>query len=80
MKYYGIANGRKIGVFDNWEIVEKYTKGYKNARFKSFKTEQEASYFVSTETVNVNKKETKNRNKTKKDVYYASTLRVIHKH
>lgn len=46
MKYYAVANGRKIGVFNNWEEAEKSVKGFKDAMFKSFKNYEDAANYV----------------------------------
>ena len=40
--YYGIHRGHKIGVFDNWDEVEQYVKGYRNALYKKFKLYEDA--------------------------------------
>ncbi|MCD2256135.1 viroplasmin family protein [Agrilactobacillus fermenti] len=47
-KYYAVAKGRKRGVFNDWATTEKLVKGYTGARYKSFKTRQEAEVFVQT--------------------------------
>ncbi|OTF73327.1 hypothetical protein BLA29_001180 [Euroglyphus maynei] len=44
--YYAVANGRKQGIFDNWNECEQQVKGYKNARFKKFKTKSDAEDFI----------------------------------
>ena len=46
MPYYAIANGRKTGVVQTWKECESQVAGYKNARYKKFKTEAEAAAFV----------------------------------
>lgn len=59
-KYYGVRNGRKIGVFDSWDECNKHVKGYKGAEFKSFKTYEEAkSYVTGTSLIKKNIEEIK---------------------
>ncbi|AVP49388.1 ribonuclease H family protein [Williamsoniiplasma luminosum] len=45
-KFYAVKAGRKTGVFEDWDEVQNYISGYKNAVFKSFKTPQEAWDFM----------------------------------
>lgn len=45
-KYYCIIRGRKQGIFTSWEEVEQYVKGYKGARYKGFKTLEEAEQWI----------------------------------
>lgn len=42
-KYYVVWSGRQTGVYDDWNDVEELVKGYPQARYKSFKTPQEAA-------------------------------------
>ncbi|MCP3941017.1 MAG: ribonuclease HI [Desulfobacteraceae bacterium] len=46
MKYYAVAQGRKTGIFTNWPEAEQQVRGFTNAIFKSFKTQQEAEIFL----------------------------------
>jgi ribonuclease HI len=41
-KYYVVWNGRKRGIFTNWEDCKRQVDGFKGARYKSFKTREEA--------------------------------------
>lgn len=41
-KYYTVWIGVKPGVYDNWANVKCQIQGYPNAKYKSFKTKQEA--------------------------------------
>ncbi|MGQ1892056.1 ribonuclease H1 domain-containing protein [Thermophagus sp. OGC60D27] len=41
-KYYVIWVGHKTGIVDNWEECNRRIKGYKGARYKSYKTLAEA--------------------------------------
>ena len=46
MKYYAVAQGRKTGIFTSWPEAQQQVTGFKNAIFKSFKTQQEAEAFL----------------------------------
>lgn len=51
MKYYAIKNGKKTGIFTDWNECKDLVAGYSNAQYKSFKTEDEAiAYLNGTET------------------------------
>ncbi|MGK7931868.1 MAG: viroplasmin family protein [Microcystaceae cyanobacterium] len=41
-KYYVVWEGRKTGIFTNWDDCKKQVDGFKGARYKSFKTRGEA--------------------------------------
>lgn len=41
-KYYVVWHGRKTGIFDNWEECFEQVNGFKDAKFKSFDTLQQA--------------------------------------
>ena len=45
--YYAVTNGYKTGIFNTWNECNKQVKGYKNAKFKKFKTKQEAEEFIN---------------------------------
>ena len=45
-KFYAVAAGRKPGIYLTWVDCERQVKGFSGARFKSFKTREEASLFV----------------------------------
>lgn len=47
MKFYAVAKGRKTGIFTSWPEAERQVKGFAGARFKSFKTEQDALAFLA---------------------------------
>jgi len=44
--FYGVKNGRKIGVYNSWEECQKQVIGFPNAEFKKFSSEQEALEYV----------------------------------
>ncbi len=46
MKFYTVARGRKTGIFTSWSDAQRQVKGFSGARFKSFKTKQEALAFL----------------------------------
>ncbi|MDQ1269758.1 MAG: ribonuclease [Thermodesulfobacteriota bacterium] len=46
MKFYAVARGRKTGIFTSWPDAQCQVKGFAGARFKSFKTKQEALAFL----------------------------------
>lgn len=56
MKYYAVKEGKKKGIYETWDECQEQVKGYKNAKFKSFKTKEEAEKYI-TETVEVVEKE-----------------------
>jgi ribonuclease HI len=41
-KYYVVWEGHQRGVFDKWEDCKKQTDGYKNAKYKSFDSREQA--------------------------------------
>lgn len=41
-KYYVVWEGNNTGVFDSWTKTQLQIKGYPNARYKAFKTKEEA--------------------------------------
>ncbi|MDX1666557.1 MAG: ribonuclease H family protein [Saprospiraceae bacterium] len=41
-KYYVVWSGHEPGIYDNWTECQLQIKGYPNARYKSFKTKEEA--------------------------------------
>ncbi|XP_017078223.1 ribonuclease H1 [Drosophila eugracilis] len=47
MAFYAVSSGRRAGVYNSWSECEEQTKGFKNAKFKKFKTRQEAELFVN---------------------------------
>lgn len=42
-KYYVVWEGREPGIYDNWEDCQDQIDGYPNAKYKSFKTREEAT-------------------------------------
>ena len=56
MSYYGVYKGKKTGVYKTWEETKQYVLGYSGAKFKKFKTQEEAALFSSTGIVSNIKK------------------------
>lgn len=53
MKYYAVAKGREVGIFyDNWNNVKKLIDGFSGARYKGFKTEQQAQQWLNKQLGN----------------------------
>lgn len=46
-KYYAVREGRKTGIFTNWNEAKKYVTGYSNAKYKSFTSIQDAEAFMN---------------------------------
>ena len=49
MNYYAVAKGREIGVFTSWDKCLEVTKGYPNAKFKRFKSNEDAIEYIEAE-------------------------------
>ena len=74
-KYYVVWDGFETGIFDSWEKCKIATKGFPQAKYKSFKTLElakeafSANYydFVGTKTFesSLSKEELKKNRKTK---------------
>lgn len=45
-KYWAVTNGRKLGVYDDFLIVDKLTRGYKNASYKVFEDYNETYEYL----------------------------------
>lgn len=60
MKFYAVARGRKTGIFTSWSEAERQVKGFAGARFKSFKTKQEALAFLEDPSYTNSVSSTKN--------------------
>ncbi|KAK8200000.1 RNase H domain-containing protein [Phyllosticta capitalensis] len=55
-KFYAVKNGRKPGVYSNWNDCQAQVSGFKNAIHQSFSTAAEAHEFIKPkEIVSVNK-------------------------
>lgn len=47
-KYYAVAKGKKIGVFETWKECEENVKGIQGAIYKSFLSIEDAKNFISS--------------------------------
>lgn len=48
-KFYAIKKGRKIGVFDSWEITKKYIEGFSGAIYKGFSNKKDADKWLKND-------------------------------
>lgn len=55
-KYYAVRTGRKPGIYDNWDEAKAQVDGFKNAKYKSFKTKEEAIAFLNDASTHEPKK------------------------
>lgn len=46
MSHYAVAVGRKVGIFSTWPECQQQVTGFSGAKFKKFKTENEALEFI----------------------------------
>ena len=46
MKFYGVKEGRKPGVYNNWSECEEQIKGYSGALFQKSNNEEDAKVYV----------------------------------
>lgn len=51
MKFYAVANGKSIGIFSNWNDCNNSVKGYSNALYKKFNTEEEANNYIKANKI-----------------------------
>ena len=49
MKYYAVKNGRKIGIFTDWESCRAQVDGFSGAEYKSFLKESDAKAYLAGE-------------------------------
>lgn len=52
-KFYVVWNGRKRGVFASWDDCKKQVEGFEGAKYKSFKSENEAIAAFSQKSPNL---------------------------
>lgn len=45
-KYYAVACGRQVGIFQTWTEAEKQVRGFPGAKHKRFDTEEEAKLYL----------------------------------
>ena len=51
MKYYAVKNGRKIGIFTDWESCRMQVDGFSGAEYKSFLKESDAKAYLNGESM-----------------------------
>ena len=49
MKYYAVKNGRKIGIYTDWESCRLQVEGFSGAEFKSFLKKSDAEDYLKGE-------------------------------
>ncbi|MCI5622425.1 MULTISPECIES: ribonuclease H1 domain-containing protein [Anaerostipes] len=49
-KYYAVKAGRTPGIYETWDECKAQTSGFKGARYKSFKTLDEAREFMNIDS------------------------------
>ncbi|KAI0231327.1 Ribonuclease H1 [Lamellibrachia satsuma] len=47
MPFYAVRKGRKVGIYTTWAECEQQVKGFNQAKFKKFPTEEEAETFMT---------------------------------
>lgn len=47
MKFYAVKNGRKIGIFTDWESCRIQVEGFSGAEYKSFSKEEDAKAYLT---------------------------------
>lgn len=50
MKYYAVKNGRKTGIFTEWESCREQVEGFSGAEYKSFAERTAAEAYLSGKT------------------------------
>lgn len=45
-KYYAVANGRHVGIFNNWYTCKQLVDGYSGSKYKKFDTFEEAQEYM----------------------------------
>jgi len=52
-KYYAVARGRQIGIFTDWETTKSHVNGFPSAKYKSFKSVQEAKEYLRENNISL---------------------------
>jgi ribonuclease HI len=48
-RYYAVKMGRVPGIYETWEDCKEQVFYFKNAKYKKFKTKEEAQAFIDEE-------------------------------
>lgn len=56
--YYAVRVGKKPGIYKTWEECENQVKGFKGAKYKKFKTKEEANEFMEDIETEASEKQT----------------------
>ena len=67
MKYYAVKTGKTPGIYEDWETCKEQVEGYPGAKYKSFKTKEEAERFIGL----VSNTNASSKQDSKTDVPYA---------
>lgn len=67
-KFYAVREGQNPGIYRTWDECQKNIKGYKGAKYKSFKTEEEAKCFMNETESAKNETNTATMNQEIKDL------------
>lgn len=62
-KYYVVENGFVPGIYDNWEECKKNVDGFKNAKYKSYSSLEEAKEVFGDKNKTIEVKDIKEENK-----------------
>lgn len=62
MKYYAVKNGRKTGIYTDWDECKKQVDGFRKAEYKSFKEESEAIAYMNGKNEKIVKNKGENHN------------------
>ena len=54
MKWYAVAAGRQIGIWNDWSTVKGLVVGYSGAKYKSFDNQRSAEVWLNDNIVNTN--------------------------
>ena len=46
-QYYVVIKGRVPGIYNDWESCKSQVNGFKGAKYKGFKTAQEAQQYIA---------------------------------
>ena len=53
MSFYAVANGKEIGIYNTWEECKNQINGFSNAKYKKFKTREDAENFILDSKISV---------------------------